>query len=214
MSNRFRPANWLARNGYGPQVFIFRNIESGQVLYSQLPTFTDYQIKTQFQRPNWQNRKPSLRRDIWRVMAVVDCESYEGSVEVYQNLVKLRSMRDLTLKDVAMKFRPRNKDGNIWYSAQFRPIYTQEAVADLASSIESAQTKSKVHWEDEWRKGDLSNWDADLVEHRSMDRVALHTPKALLEDLKERAKLEFKQLKAQEQLVEESIQAPSSEERV
>lgn len=198
MSNRFRPANWLARNGYGPQVFIFRNIESGQVLYSQLPTFTDYQLKTQFQRPNWQNRKPQLRRDIWRVMAVVDCQSYEGAVNVYQNLVQLRSLRDLTLKDVAMKFRPRNRDGNIWYSAQFRPIYTQEAVADLATSIEAADIKSNIHWEDEWRKGELSNWNSELVQHTAMDRVALQTPKALLEQLKETAKLEFKRLREQE----------------
>jgi hypothetical protein len=204
MSNRFRQAKWLASNGYGPQVFLFRNIESGQVLYSQLPTFTDYQIKTQFQRPNWQNRKPSLRRDIWRLMAVVDCNSYEGAVEVYENLVQLRSMRDLTLKDVAMKFRPRNKDGNIWYSAQFRPIYTQEAVADLASSIESAQAKSKIHWEDEWRKGELSNWDQELVEHTTIDRVALHTPKALLEQLKEKAKQEFQKLREQETLQAEA----------
>ncbi|CEP24199.1 MHR1 [Cyberlindnera jadinii] len=195
MSNRFRSANWLAKNGYAPQVFLFRNLESGQVLYSQLPTFTDYQIKTQFQRPNWQNKRPSLRRDIWRLMAVVDCDTYEGSVKLYENLVQLRSMRDLTLKDVAMRFRPRNKDGNIWYSAQFRPIYTQEAVADLATSIENAQTKSKIHWEDEWRKGEMSNWDGNLVTHESIDRVALQTPKALLEELKEKAKVEFNKLK-------------------
>lgn len=128
-------------------------------------------------------------------MAVVDCDTYEGSVKLYENLVQLRSMRDLTLKDVAMRFRPRNKDGNIWYSAQFRPIYTQEAVADLATSIENAQTKSKIHWEDEWRKGEMSNWDGNLVTHESIDRVALQTPKALLEELKEKAKVEFNKLK-------------------
>ncbi|CDR47086.1 CYFA0S28e00474g1_1 [Cyberlindnera fabianii] len=206
MSNRFRTANWLAKNGYGPQVFLFRNIESGQVLYSQLPTFTDYQLKVQFQRPNWENRKPSLRRDIWRIMAVSDFESYEAAVEAYETLVRLRSMRDLTLKDVAMRFRPRNKDGNIWYSAQFRPVYTQEAVSDLATTIDHIQSKTKIHWEDEWRKGDLSNWDKDLVEHELMDRVALHTPKALLEDLRQRARAEFKQLRAQEAAIEGAVE--------
>lgn len=40
MSNRYRPASWLRKNEFAPQVFLFRNMESGQVLYSQLPTFT------------------------------------------------------------------------------------------------------------------------------------------------------------------------------
>lgn len=37
MSRQFRNSNWLKTNGFAPQVYLFRNIESGQVIYSQLP---------------------------------------------------------------------------------------------------------------------------------------------------------------------------------
>lgn len=197
MATRFRPASWLAKNDFGPQVFLFRNLESGQVVYSQLPEFTDYQVKKQFQRPNWQNRRPTLRRDIWRLMAVANLPTYESSVKLYEQLVRLRSMRDLNLKDVAMKYRPRNSDGNIWYSAQYRPIYTQEAVSDLSTSIEYVNQNATIYWEDEWRKGDAAHWNQDLVHHQILDRISLQTPKSLLEELRVKAREEF--LLAQEQ---------------
>ncbi|KAH3682580.1 hypothetical protein WICPIJ_006455 [Wickerhamomyces pijperi] len=195
MATRFRNAKWLDTNKFGPQVFIFRNLESGQVLYSQLPSYSDYQIKQQFQRPNWQNRKPSTRRDIWKIMAVVDCKDYESAVVTYQSLVRLRAMRDLTLKNVANQFRPKNSDGNIWYSAQYRPVYTQEAVSDLSNVVDTLQTQVKIHWEDEWRKGDLSNWNMSLVQHENLDRAALHTPKELFEQLRQQARAEFQKLR-------------------
>ncbi|KAH3673265.1 hypothetical protein WICMUC_003724 [Wickerhamomyces mucosus] len=203
MATRFRSAKWLEKNSFAPQVFVFRNLESGQVIYSQLPTFSEYQIKLLFQRPNWQNRKPSTRRDIWKIMAVVDFKNYDSAVVAYQSLVRLRSMRDLNLKNIAMKFRPRNQDGNIWYSAQYRPIYTQEAVSDISNVLETLKKEAKIHWEDEWRKGDLQNWNSDLVSHELLDRVGLQTPKELLDQLRIKAREEFKKLKESQSVVSE-----------
>lgn len=205
MATRFRPAGWLQKNEFGPQVFIFRNIESGQVIYSQTPKITDYQITKQFQRPNWENRKPKLRRDIWRIMAVVTTSNYESAVGIYESLVQLRSMRDLTLKKVAMKFRPRNKDGNIWCSAQFRPIYSQEAVSDLSSSIDHIQDNVTILWEDSWRKGDLKNWNENLVKHETLDRASLETPKSLLEELRVKARNEFLKLRLEEEKISNQL---------
>lgn len=34
---RFRHSKWLHARGFGPDVFLFRNLESGQVMYTQLP---------------------------------------------------------------------------------------------------------------------------------------------------------------------------------
>lgn len=34
---RFRHAEWLRKHAFGPDVFLFRNLETGQVLYTQLP---------------------------------------------------------------------------------------------------------------------------------------------------------------------------------
>jgi hypothetical protein len=130
-------------------------------------------------------------------MAVANLPTYESSVKLYEQLVRLRSMRDLNLKDVAMKYRPRNSDGNIWYSAQYRPIYTQEAVSDLSTSIEYVNQNATIYWEDEWRKGDAAHWNQDLVHHQILDRISLQTPKSLLEELRVKAREEF--LLAQEQ---------------
>lgn len=191
MATRFRAAKWLASNDFAPQVFLFRNIESGQVLYSQIPKFSEYQIKKQFQRPNWENRRPTLRRDIWRIMAVANLQTYESAVKLYENLVSLRSFRDLTKKDEAMKYRPRNSDGNIWFSAQYRPIYTQEAVADLSESIDNVNEETTIYWEDDWRRGDASNWNPELVKHEVLDRIALQTPKSLLEEIRLTGRQQF-----------------------
>lgn len=203
---KFRPASWLQKAGYAPQVFLFRNLESGQVLYSQFPTFTWKQIEKNFQRPNWENKKPSTRRDIWKCMAVVDLPSYEDSVKVYQNLCRLRYLRDITLKDEAKAFRKKNEFGNTWYSAQYRPTYTQEAVADLRQCLlkfKDLDGSIKVHWEDAWRMGDKEKyWTSTLpnVQHEFMNRLGnvAREEGVILKELGTRAKAEFVKLKQQE----------------
>ncbi|ODV59165.1 mitochondrial 54S ribosomal protein mL67, partial [Ascoidea rubescens DSM 1968] len=171
MATRFRRPGWLRKNGYAPQVFLFRNIESGQVLYSQLPKFSDYQIKRLFQRPNWENKRPSTRRDIWRIMAVANFENYERAVAAYEALVEIRHMREVTKRKEAEALRKRNEFGNIWFSGQFRPGYTQEAVADLSSVIETLKYRTTVFWEDYWRKGDGKYWSSKLSRHHELPRV-------------------------------------------
>ncbi|EDO17695.1 hypothetical protein Kpol_1004p73 [Vanderwaltozyma polyspora DSM 70294] len=197
--DRFRPTQWLKSAGYAPQVFIFRNLESGQVLYSQLPNFSEKQIKLQFQRPNWANKQPSARRDIWKCMCVVDMPSYEASVQLYQNLVRLRYLRDVTYVKQTNEMRKKNNDGNVWFSGQYRPTYTQEAVADLVESltkIDSEDKKLTIHWEDQWRMGDKEKyWTPILpqVEHSLMSRVGntSREESSILKELGERAKEAF-----------------------
>ncbi|CCE62825.1 hypothetical protein TPHA_0D01860 [Tetrapisispora phaffii CBS 4417] len=184
---RFRPTKWLKAAGYSPQVFVFRNLQSGQVLYSQLPNFTDKQIDNQFQRPNWENKKPSTRRDLWKCMCVIDMPNHEGSVQLYQNLVRLRYLRDVTLKGDAKAMRKKNGDGNTWFSGLYRPTYTQEAVADIIESlrkikhndaeqklIDSDSNAITIHWEDIWRMGDKTkHWDPLLlnINHTEIERT-------------------------------------------
>lgn len=156
--------------------------------------FQQYQIKRQFKRPNWENRKPSTRPDIWRIMAVATFPDYEAAIKAYDSLVQLRNMRDISKKDEAMKYRPRNEDNHIWYSAQYRPIYTQEAVADLNTVVDHIQKLTTIHWEDEWRKGDLKHWNGDLVKHELLDRTGLKTPVALLDQLRIKGREAFQKL--------------------
>lgn len=134
--SRFRPASWFEKTKIiPPQVYIFRNLEYGQVLYSQFPNFSQTQVDKLFVRPNWSNRKPSLRRDIWKCMCVVNLQNYKQSVHLYQNLCRLRYLRDVAQRKESDKLRKKDSNGHVWYSGQYRPTYCQEAVADLRESL-------------------------------------------------------------------------------
>lgn len=128
-------------------------------------------------------------------MAVATFPEYEAAVKAYESLVQLRNMRDITDKDQAMQYRPRNEDNHIWYSSQYRPIYTQEAVTDLNTVIEHIQLKTTIHWEDEWRKGDSKHWNSELVKHEHLNRAGLRVQDALLDELRKKSREEFKKLK-------------------
>lgn len=182
--SRFRTAKWLESNGYAPQVFLFRNLERGQVVYSQLSIVGQRQINVLFKRPNRENRKPSTRRDLWKCMCVVDLGNYVDAVQLYQNLVRLRYMRDVLYAKENDKLRLKNEWGNVWNSGLFRPTFTQEAVADLRESLLKLDSSSKdvdqnlldatIYWEDAWRMGDKEKyWTPVLpnVHHELMERT-------------------------------------------
>lgn len=191
LAKRFHNANWLKNKGFAPQVFLFRNLESGQVLYSQLPYYSDYQIKQQFQRPNWQNRLPSVRRDIWRIMSVASFESHEAAVEAFKGLVELKHMREKSLRKQAGSLRKLNQDGNIWFSAQYRPTYTQEAVSDLSTIIDEMQLSSKIYWENLWRKGDDKYWNTKLVKHSQLEKFNPRDESIILKQLNQKVMADF-----------------------
>ncbi|KAL3231175.1 Large ribosomal subunit protein mL67 [Nakaseomyces bracarensis] len=160
-TSRFRTAAWLEKAGYSPWVYLYRNLALGQVMYSQLPEYGMRNLKTQFKRPNWENKFPEMRRDVWRIMCVVQMPTHTDSVQVYQNLCRLRYMRDVLYKDEARKHRKLNDEGQVWFSGQFRPTYIQEAVADVRESLLHSGTAGpvKLVWEDLWRMGDKSHWE-------------------------------------------------------
>ncbi|KAH3661186.1 hypothetical protein OGAPHI_006593 [Ogataea philodendri] len=171
MATRFRQPQWLAGNGFAPHVYLFRNIESGQVLYSQTPHITKYQIKQQSFRPNWENRKPSKRRDLWRPMAVAQFQSHETAVEAYNALVELKYMRQVTKRKEAEALRKRNQYEQIWYFGQYRPTWAQESVSDLNTVLDHFKLTSKIYWDSLWRKGDDKHWENLSVEHEELDKV-------------------------------------------
>jgi len=140
-------------------------------------------------------------------MAVATFPDYEGAIKAYDSLVQLRNMRDVSQKKEAMKFRPRNKENHIWYSAQYRPIYTQEAVADLNTVVKYLQKTTTIHWEDEWRKGDLKHWNDELVQHEVLDRAGIKTQVALLDQLREKGRLAFEKLKQEEKQAANATEA-------
>lgn len=167
-ASRFRPAQWLAKAGFSPSVYMFRHLEHGQVLYSQVPKFEQKQIDEQFQRPHWANRKPSTRRDVWRLMCLATMPGHAAAVQLYQNLVRLRYMRDVAQARAAQALRRKNDAGQVWYSAQYRPTYAMEAVADLRECLRQGRRAGHVppsghvdlYWEDLWRMGDrAAHWD-------------------------------------------------------
>lgn len=164
---KLRQHRWLEKHAFGPDVFLFRNLESGQVLYTQVPFPQAFNIKTQFRNPNWENRLPDIRRDIWRPMAVAKLPTYPLAVECYNSLVELRTYRDITYKDKVNEWRKRNEDGNIWFSGQYRPTYSQEAVADLSSVLTAFKARATVYWDGQWRKGDDKYWN-DLIKHEDL----------------------------------------------
>lgn len=95
--------------------------------------------------------------------------TYELAVEAYEGMVMLRHQRDDVKKDLANSWRKRNEDGNIWYSGQFRPTYTQEAVADLASVLDAFNVNTTIFWENQWRRGDDKHWN-ELTTHTDLPK--------------------------------------------
>ncbi|VEU22958.1 DEKNAAC104016 [Brettanomyces naardenensis] len=185
MSTKFRNAHWLKTNGFAPQVYLFRNIESGQVIYSQIPHVNNYQIKQQFFRPNWENKKPSKRRDLWRPMAVAEFEDYQRAIQAYHGLVELRYMREVSKRKEAEALRRRNEYQQIWYSGQYRPTWSQEAASDLSAVVDEFQLKTKIYWDTLWRKGDDKRWNEELVEHVEMDQVSPRDKLVVLDEIRE-----------------------------
>ncbi|EDK43577.1 mitochondrial recombination protein 1 [Lodderomyces elongisporus] len=174
-----------------PQVFLFKNLFSGQVLLSQVPAYHQDQIDVQFPNPNWQDRRPSRRQDLWKIMCIANFNNYEYATAAYEGLLQLKKLRQVS-KD-ANDMRRKNEEGNIWFSGQFRPTYSQEAVADLAHVIDEFELEgTRLFWENEWRKGDEKYWNLDLVEH---DKLPVHSPNqqtVLLDVMRARAMEEFK----------------------
>ena len=183
----------LERLGLAPQVFLFKNLFSGQVLYSQVPAYHQDQIDAQFIRPNWENRKPSRRNDLWRVMAVAEFSLYEYAVAAYKGLVHLRHLRDVELQKEAKAMRKKNDEGNVWYLGQYRPTYSQEAVADLGHVIdEFGLSGSKIFWENVWRKGGDEHWSAD-VEHEVLPPLNPKHQSIFLDELRQKSVEAFRQ---------------------
>lgn len=185
--SRFRPSKWLQDKGYAPHVYMFRNLERGQVVYTQFPLVSQRQINLLFQRPNWDNKKPSTRRDLWKCMAVINLRDYDKSIQLFQNLGRLRYLRDILYAKENYKLRKKNEFGRVWYSGLFRPTFSQEAVADLRESllklnpVKDGKTKTLVnkddaitiYWEDPWRMGDVDKYWKNVlpnIEHEIMKK--------------------------------------------
>ncbi|KAF5103226.1 hypothetical protein D0Z03_000270 [Geotrichum reessii] len=130
-------------------------------------------------------------------MAVAQLPSYELAVELYDSLVELRQQRDVTKRDLANSWRKRNYEGNIWNSGQYRPTYTQEAVADLAEVLNAFNTESTVYWESQWRRGDDKYWGS-LIKHDDLPKFNPRDSYVVLRALGTKHFEEFKALKAKE----------------
>lgn len=193
----FKTARELQQLQMAPQVYMFKNLFLGQVLYSQVPAFHQDQINEQFPKPTWENRRPSRRQDLWRVMCVVNFANYDYAVAAYKGLVKLREARDIVYAKEAKAMRKKDSDGNTWFLGQYRPTHAQEAVADLAHVIdEFGLEKTRAFWELLWRCGDELHWNAELVEHSALPAYNPKYQSVLLDEMRERGLLDFAALEA------------------
>lgn len=197
-----KTAEDLQQLNLAPQVYLYKNMMTGQVLYSQVPGYHQNQIDEQFARPNWENRKPSRRNDLWRIMAVATFDSYDKAIGAFNGLLQLRSARDIELRAEAKAMRRKNNDGNIWFNGNYRPTYSQEAVADLSHVIDEFNlVDTKVYWENIWRKGEEKHWRTDLVEHEEIPAFNPKHSTVMLDELRIKALEEFEKLR--ESVVEE-----------
>lgn len=196
LSQGYKTQEELARLNLAPQVYMFKNLFSGQVLYSQVPGYHQDQIDAQFLRPNWENRKPSRRTDLWKIMCVVNFANYDYAVAAYDGLLHLREARDIHLKTEAKAMRKKNDEGNTWYSGQYRPTHAQEAIADLAHVIDEFELENTTaFWESLWRKGEDEHWRNDLVMHESLPVFNPKYQSVLLEEMKDMALAEFARMR-------------------
>lgn len=184
MASKFRTVQWLKTNDFAPQVYLFRNIQSGQVVFSQTPHVTQYQIDQQFKQPNKENKKPKVRHDLWRPLAVANFQSYESAIKAYQHLVELRHFRDISRKGEAKSLRKMNEWNRIWCSGQYRPTYTMEATADLSTALDLSKEESiNLYWDGLWWKGDDKHWNAN-VNHIDMERFGRREKFVILDEIK------------------------------
>lgn len=192
MATRFRNAFWLKTNDFAPQVFLFRNIETGQVIYSQTPHVTKYQIGQQFFRPNKENKKPLPRHDIWRPLAVAQFQNYQNSVQAYHALVELRYLREVKRKKDSQALRKLNEYNRTWCSGQYRPTYTMEATADLSTVIDELKLAEncKIYWDGLWWRGDAKLWN-DSVQHEDMERYGRREKFVILDEIRAKGLLDF-----------------------
>lgn len=196
LAQGYKTQEELARLNLAPQIYMFKNLFSGQVLYSQVPGYHQDQIDSQFLRPNWENRKPSRRTDLWRIMCVVNFSNYDYAVAAYDGLLQLREARDIHLKTEAKAMRKKNEEGNTWYSGQYRPTHAQEAIADLAHVVDEFELENTTaFWESLWRKGGDEHWRNDLVMHESLPVFNPKYQSVLLEEMKDMALAEFARMR-------------------
>lgn len=196
LAQGYKTQEELAKLNLAPQIYMFKNLFSGQVLYSQVPGYHQDQIDSQFLRPNWENRKPSRRTDLWRIMCVVNFSNYDYAVAAYDGLLQLREARDIHLKTEAKAMRKKNEEGNTWYSGQYRPTHAQEAIADLAHVIDEFELENTTaFWESLWRKGGDEHWRNDLVMHESLPVFNPKYQSVLLEEMKDMALAEFARMR-------------------
>lgn len=204
MASKYRTVQWLKTNDFAPQVYLFRNIQSGQVVFSQTPHVTQYQINQQFKQPNKENKKPKVRHDLWRPLAVAHFETYESAIRAYQHLVELRHFRDISRKDEAKSLRKMNEWNRVWCSGQYRPTYTMEATADLSTALDLASdSQLKVYWDGLWWKGEDKHWN-DKITHVDMERFGRREKFVILDEIKALGLNEFKTANPQEASVESS----------
>ncbi len=136
-------------------------------------------------------------------MAVAQFPTYDLATEAYESLVTLRHYREKVFRKKTEEMRRRDHFHNIAHYCQFRPTWSQEAVADLASVTQGLKNDSvaadpykvgfgkiKIYWEDEWRKGDLKHWVKE-VEHTTFPRFNLREESVILQNLGEKIKQEF-----------------------
>lgn len=178
---------WLTKRQYPPYIYLFRHLERGQVLYSQTPFPTKQDIENLWPCPNQNNKKPiyGTRRDLWKLMCLVKLPKPEWSLQLYRDLVHLRHLRDIKGLNT---YRELNSFKQVWYSGQFRPVYGQEAIADLrecllkgpvgnSNTTEHNNSNSNlvtIYWEDLWRMGDKEKYWTDIlpqVEHKQIPRI-------------------------------------------
>lgn len=207
MATRFRNIAWLKTNDYAPQVFLFRNIETGQVVYSQTPHVTKYQISQQFFRPNKENKKPHPRHDIWRPLAVAQFQDYKSAFNAYHGLVELRYMRQVSKKEESQSLRKLNDSQRIWCSGQYRPTYTMESTADLSTIIDELKLAEncKIYWDGLWWKGDSKHWNPE-IKHIDMERYGRREKFVILDEIREKGLLDYQASKP-------TLEIPQSEER-
>lgn len=143
-------------------------------------------------------------------MAVAKLPDYSLAVECYDSLVELRHQRDVLKKDLANSWRKRNEDGNIWYSAQYRPTYTQEAVSDLSTVLDAFDTNTKVYWENQWRRGDDKYWNQQ-VEHIDLPKYNARDSYAMLRALGYEHYKEYEISKGKKPLTQDEAEAQVQE---
>lgn len=180
------------QNQYGPLVYCFKNRRDGSLTYNTIPLLEPKLIRqVSFDLYHTQELPIYARPDYWDLFYVAKFKNYAISTEVFKNILRLKSMRSISMKRENSQIRRNNSDviKGEFKDGEFNPFYQQEGVSDLIESIHKSQffnggeldNQTTIYWDNLYAKGDLEKFWNPKIPSGVIEHIPLREPHEKIE---------------------------------